>query len=125
MGKSYVYWFIGLYISLYLGFFFTELFHRWAFFTRSGSSDTHEGSWHIFIGSIERLFFMLAVAYNASGAILGMIGWITLKTAANQNWIKAKEEADFGTKAMCSLLSSMVSMIFALIGGLFCLTGMG
>ena len=88
MGKSYVYWFIGLYISLYLGFFFTELFHRWAFFTRLGSSDTHEGSWHIFIGSIERLFFMLAVAYNASGAILGMIGWITLKTATNKNWIK-------------------------------------
>lgn len=124
MGKAIVYWFIGGYVSLFFGYFITEIFHAWAFYTRIGDSDTQDREWRLVVGTIERFFFMVAVAFSVTGAILGMMGWITLKTATNQNWIEAKKDEKFGTRAMCSLLSSMVSMLFALFGGLFCLKGM-
>lgn len=69
------------------------------------------------VGIIERLFFAIAVAFNLSGIIIGMIGWITVKMVSNWN---RPELGNHPTGAFTALLGNMVSMLFAMVGGLIC-----
>jgi hypothetical protein len=68
-------------------------------------------------GCIERSVFTILVACNVSGAAIAMIGWLGLKTAIvgcdNIKTIPGK------IYAFHVLFTGMVSLFFALLGGLF------
>lgn len=74
------------------------------------------------IGVVERTFFTLAVAYDISGAAVGMIAWITVKMVSTWNRPDRKAPSDDPEIAvqlsMAALLASLLSMIFATAGGL-------
>lgn len=67
------------------------------------------------IGTIEQLFFSVAIAFDISGIVIGMIGWITIKMASHWNLDKEKFHA---TDSFTALMGNMVSMSFALIAGI-------
>jgi len=70
-------------------------------------------------GTIERLFFTILVAFNVSGTATAMIVWISVKMAVD--WlIVIKDEREQWKRQMASsaLLGSMISLFFALMGGL-------
>ena len=113
---SIVYGFIGGFISLFFGGVFTTIFHR-HILTRKGQRYKYE-HFDMILGTVERLFFTLAVTFNVGGAIVGMMAWISMKMITNRHWQSGAEWTR--DRSLCSLLSSMVSMSFALIGGLFC-----
>ena len=76
-------------------------------------------------GLVERLFFTIIVAVDLSGIAIAMLAWLGLKLAINWNrlgidlGVEHSEilRARFGFSAA---LAGLVSMIFALIGGLIC-----
>lgn len=121
MGKTIVFWILGLYISLFLGGFFTTLFHRYIMKV-NGQIDTDQSekiddrAW--IFGSLERLFFTLAAAISVGGAVIAMMIWLAMKMVTHGFW---QHNAEPSNKAAMNYLTiSMVSMVFALIGGLFC-----
>ena len=121
MGKTIVFWVLGLYISLFLGGFFTTLFRRHIITSDDQSGvDTEEKTddraW--IFGSLERLFFTLAAAISVGGAVIGMMIWLAMKMITKGFW--QQNGASSEKAAMNYLTVSMVSMVFALIGGLFC-----
>jgi hypothetical protein len=121
MGKSIVFWALGLYISLFLGGFLTTLFRRYII-EASGKTDDgglekiDDRPW--IFGSLERLFFTLAAAISVGGAVIAMMIWVAMKMITQGFW---QQNAGPPHKAAMNYLTiSMVSMMFALIGGLFC-----
>jgi hypothetical protein len=98
------------------------------------------------MGTLERLFFTILVAFDVSAVSAGIMGWLAIKMGTNWNrinprrqkdsWIPsagstttpeehqqqqtAQQEAMLRMYALASLLGSLVSMLFALIGGLIC-----
>ena len=89
MGKIIVFWILGLYISLFLGGFFTTLFHRYIM-APDGQTDADDlekiddRDW--IFGSLERLFFTLAAAFSVGGAVIGMMIWIGMKMITHRFW---------------------------------------
>ena len=71
-------------------------------------------------GAVERLFFTVLVGLEVSGAPAAMIGWLALKLATNWNHPDWKDKPDARTFAFSALLAGLVSMLFALLGGLVC-----
>lgn len=73
-------------------------------------------------GVVERLFFTLLVAFNISATAVSMIGWITVKMVTNWNARKlnpaAEDQQEAINWAFSALLTGLVSMLFALLGGL-------
>jgi hypothetical protein len=70
-------------------------------------------------GVLERLFFCIAVAVNASGVLPAMIAWLAVKLAAN--W-QARSELEANTKVnymFSALIAGLMSMLVALLGGIF------
>jgi hypothetical protein len=72
-------------------------------------------------GTIERLFFTILVGFNVSGTATAMIGWISVKMGVD--WLlvlkdERKAKAWQRQLAFSALLGSIISLIFALIGGL-------
>ena len=84
MGKTIVFWVLGLYISLFLGGFFTALFRRYMIDADS-QTDTGEiekmGDRTWIFGSLERLFFTLAAAISVGGAVIAMMIWLAMKNS--------------------------------------------
>lgn len=76
----------------------------------------------LLLGILERIFFTVVIAYNVAGGGIAMIGWLTVKMAANWNRsVTAENSQDLTQKiryAMAALAAGIVSMGFALIGGL-------
>tara|TARA_R110002111_G_scaffold189680_4_gene254960 strand:- start:289 stop:717 length:429 start_codon:yes stop_codon:yes gene_type:complete len=74
------------------------------------------------VGIIECLFFTLAVAFDMNGVIVAMVGWITVKMAANWGSRNVPEgmSGDREDFRLSALLGGLVSMGFALVGGLIC-----
>jgi len=77
------------------------------------------------VGSIERIFFAALVAFDISATAAAMVTWILVKMATDWHRILGKTEEDAhksGARALAfsSLLASMISLFFALIGGLIC-----
>jgi len=69
------------------------------------------------IGTLERLFFTLLVGFSISGVGGMMIAWITVKMyIKNELPLKSVGGRAFSTR---TLLLNLISMLFALIGGLF------
>ncbi len=71
------------------------------------------------IGLSERLFFTVVVAFGVSGAAFAMIAWIMLKIVPNWE-LYVKHGATNKPLAWSSILASLCSMFFALLGGLIC-----
>jgi hypothetical protein len=73
----------------------------------------------ILTGIFERIFFTILVAFQVTGTGSAAIAWIAVKMAVG--WGKIKE-GNTGNRALAftGLLSSLTSMIFAIIGGLIC-----
>jgi hypothetical protein len=112
-------WSIGIGVSLILGWPVTEGFLyvlRRAYGIEKPSRVKRVPSW--LTGIVERLFFTIAVAYNVGGSITAMIGWIAVKLASR--WIGPDNENGPGARflAFSSVLGGLVSMLFALVGGL-------
>jgi len=76
------------------------------------------------VGSIERLFFTILVAFNVSGTATAMIAWIAIKMATDwQRILPRGAKLTVRSLAFSALLGNMISLLFALIGGLICLVG--
>jgi len=71
-------------------------------------------------GIVERSFFFLLIAFNISGVPTAMVGWIAIKLATNWNRPLSIKEKEPSAKALAisAALAGIVSMTFALLGGL-------
>lgn len=116
-------WLVGFAVSLLVGglvtWAFLKVLRNWmrlpAKPALSDPSRRRVPPW--LMGTIERTFFTIAVGANVSGALPTMAGWIALKLAAN--WSNAKNNATDPTLwATSALLAGLVSMGFAMVGGL-------
>ena len=65
-------------------------------------------------------FFAVAVAVNLSGVATAMLVWITVKLVTSWNRPGQKETIRLRKGAYTALLGSLLSMLFALGGGLIC-----
>jgi len=142
-------WIVGLYFSLFLGGMVAGafiLFIRKRYIKKASVDDSVQKDFESFfakpgleveIGYIERLFFTICVAFNLSGVVIGIIGWVTLKmfyiwypAFETLNKLNDSEQVRkdkirlYSEFAMSSVLGSIVSIIFALIAGLFCRYGL-
>lgn len=123
MAQTITSWLIGLIISLLIGGLLSEkivseirinLLKRGII--PDGLGEPAISPW--LLGIIERTFFTTIVAFEGPVAA-AMIGWITLKmvTDWNRSGIERKNASPF---ALSGLIGSLVSMFWALIGGLIC-----
>jgi len=146
-----IWWIAGLMFVLFLLFFggiaaeASREFIRNRYIKRESISDSELKVFKNFfekpglkveIGYIERLFFTICVAFDLSGVVIAIIGWVTLKmfyiwapafeTLKEQKAGQEKEKTIrlFSEFAMSSVLASIVSITFALIAGLFCQYGL-
>lgn len=72
-------------------------------------------------GLIERLLFTWLVALSVSGTAVAMIAWLSIKLAAGWNRPEGEMSvAIWRGKASSALLAGVVSMLFALAGGILC-----
>lgn len=80
---------------------------------------------HLF-ASAERIFFTILVTFDVSATAAAMIGWITIKMVTDWNRIRKHEDDTVGVRSMAflGLLGNLLSMLFALIGGLLCRLGL-
>ena len=119
----------GLAISLGLGSILTPKFLDWL---RQNLLSAIDAEYHVesfgaldwLVGVIERLFFTIIVGFDVSGAAVAMVSWILVKMATN--WHRIIESGDNRQRglALCSMMGSMVSLFFALVGGLIIRAGM-
>lgn len=74
------------------------------------------------IGFTERTFFVILVAFDFSAATVAMIAWLTVKMLYNWNILlfDSKKNITVRSLAFSALLANLISMFFALIGGLIC-----
>lgn len=112
-------WIAGLVVALILGAGVTGWFigRVRAYFNIPRAPGRDVPSW--LTGLVERLFFTLIIAFDVSGAAIAMIGWIALKLVPNWE-LYVKHGAANKPLVWSSLLGSLCSMFFALIGGLIC-----
>ena len=111
-------WSIGLAVSLVLGWPITEGFLYGLRKARGFEKPAEEKSVPPWLtGIIERLFFTIAVAYNVGGSITAMILWIAIKLGANWGPDDGRASA-FRFRIVSGALGGLVSMLFALVGGL-------
>jgi hypothetical protein len=70
-------------------------------------------------GIAERFFFTLIIAFDVSGGAVAMIAWLGAKMAVNWNRLSGENPVARGF-SMTALQTGMVSLFFALLGGLIC-----
>lgn len=123
MDELVVRWAIGLVVSLGGGWLAAwGVLKLW----RPEEEDQDHGigvpNWMMGLG--ERLFFTPVVGLELSGAVVAMMVWLTVKMVTGWNRLtsddgqRATDGAARTRRAMASLFASLVSMFFALIGGL-------
>ena len=119
---------LGLFTSLVVGSWVTGFFlrrvRRRLDRLRGIRGDSDPAPWHgvqdippWLTGVIERLFFTVVVAFNVPGAVVAMIAWLAVKMATDWNRPGIPTTA---AGAMSALLGGLVSMLFAVAGGLIC-----
>lgn len=118
-------WIIGLTFSLLIGHGVTWLFLlvlRCALKVGEKPSldDSEKRVPPWLTGVTERLFFTVLVGLDIPGVSAAMVGWLALKLATNWNHPAWKERTDARTFGLSALLAGLVSMMFALLGGLIC-----
>ena len=118
-------WTIGLLFSLIAGGVITDLFlrllrHWLGVPPKPRLNDGSKGIPSWLTGAVERLFFAGLIGLEVSGVPTAMVGWLALKLATNWNHPDWKERPNARTFAFSALLGGLVSMFFALLGGLMC-----
>ena len=71
-------------------------------------------------GVLERFFFTIIIAFNVSGAAVAMMGWLAVKMVTNLNRGDLPSRPIVRARALTGLIGGLVSLTFALIGGLIC-----
>lgn len=124
-------WMIGLSISLIAGHFvsrkFRDLRNQHINKVTNDSEDKNRQERDqlpskrlpMITGVIERTFFTFIVAFDVSGGAIAMMAWLAAKMAVNWNRVSVSDSATRGF-SMTALQAGMVSLFFALIGGLIC-----
>jgi len=106
-------------------FLFDKLVRRWLGAPKPDAPRRRVPSW--FTGTIERIFFTTLVAFDVAGYPVAMIVWLAAKMAAtwtgrgtprNDTEEEAKQANDYRISSSITLVNGLVSMMFALIGGL-------
>ena len=107
-------------------FVFDRLVRRWLGAPNPDAPRRRVPPW--FTGTIERIFFTTLVVFDVSGYPVAMIVWLAAKMAAT--WTgrgtprndseeeEAKRANDYRISSSITLMNGLVSMTFALIGGL-------
>ena len=123
---EFVFFLLGLIIYLFIAHVFTGFLL--CQIRKSLSISCNDPDYQIIkawiVGSIERVFFMLCTTFELSGLIIGIIAWITIKSAVNhQQLLKGSKvpPIEIRKAAFSSLLGSLISMLFAIGGGLIIL----
>jgi len=125
-----LYWLFGLTWALVVGHLATKfVLNRIRAFlvaARTAAGDTSTPPWSIgtgvpswLTGTIERLFFTVAVAFDLSGVATAMMTWMLIKLAANWNRPTAPPDP-VGALALSAALGGLASMFFAMTGGMIC-----
>ena len=115
---------IGFSISLGLGHLLTPIFLkqiREDLFKKLNKryEIPNYGSLDWLVGLLQRFFFTIIVAFDVGGAAVAMISWILVKMATNWHIIaRSKDEPLVRGVALSSLMGSLISLSFALVGGL-------
>lgn len=76
-----------------------------------------------YIGYAEGMFFTLAVAFQFSGVLIAMMLWVAAKLTVNWRWRAPRSQLN-QFKALRSLIMSLTSLGFALVGGLIARWGL-
>src|SRR5579862_495308 len=104
---------------------FDRLVRRWLGAPKPDAPRRRVPSW--FTGTIERVFFTTLVALDVAGYPIAMIVWLAAKMAAtwtgrgtprSDSEEEVKRANDYRSSSSITLLNGLVSMTFALIGGL-------
>lgn len=69
-----------------------------------------------FMGIAERAFFCLAIGFALGGTATAMVVWAGLRGALLWN----KPESRDSSAVHCALLTGLVSLTFAMLGGMLC-----
>ena len=130
MVEPWVNWLAGLIFSLGFGHVGTVLFLKYLrsymkLGVKPGTQSDHKEIPPWLMGTCERFIFTMAVAFGLSGTVVGMMAWLGLKMATYWNrpgFAPDKEEEQFKRIrfALSAALAGLISMTFALIGGLIC-----
>jgi hypothetical protein len=114
-------WSIGLLgFAVIFGYFITALFTS-KLRKHAEEGVTPDKVMAFWTGTIERLFFTLLVAFEMSGIPTVLVAWIIFKVAPDWDRLKKETQAeDLKGPAFVRLLGNVLSMIFALVGGLIC-----
>ena len=114
-------WTVGLSVSLVCGGIVNQY---WARRLRKLIGN-EEPRYRIFIplslGVLENLFFTIGVAFDLSGVMVGMVAWMGAKMAAH--WGRESKEhqvKNIETVRFLVLGGTMISLLFAMLGGLIC-----
>ena len=117
-------WILGLSLSLFGGFFAAKIVRdNLISFGNNPQRDQLTGAARVEgwkTGIIERFFFTIVVGLQYPGALPGMMMWLGLKLATNWNHPDFSQNREARTRAFIALLVGLVSMSFALIGGVVC-----
>jgi hypothetical protein len=115
-------WVIGLVLATFVGGVITHIFlsrlRKNIAPTQASLDRPRVPAW--ITGIVERTFFFVLVAFNISGVPTAMVGWLAVKLAANWNRRPGPKEEEPNAKALAvsAALAGVVSMTFALLGGL-------
>lgn len=113
-------WIIGLVVSLLIGHFLTDyslkyIRKKYSIFKYPDNEKTLIPAY--LTGLIERFFFTFIVAFDVSGTAIAMLVWMTLKLTRNLEILK-EVDREKNESIYSGILGSMISLFFALIGGL-------
>jgi hypothetical protein len=113
---------LGFAISCVLGHFVVKSFLGWLSHRLEVPRDPNAKRTPPWLtGFLERVFFTIAVAVNATGVLPAMIAWLVLKLAANWQYredIKDNNSVNRTNYKFTAILAGLLSMLFAYIGGL-------
>lgn len=115
--ETLVRWIVGLFVALAVGGVVTGWFLSGlrSYLNIARPSGRDVPNW--LIGLSERLFFAVIIAFNISGAAVAMMVWIVLKIIPNWE-LQIKHGTANKPLTWSSILASLCSMLFALLGGL-------
>jgi hypothetical protein len=113
-------WIYGLLCSLVIGGIVIELFYCiMRLYLDIGQKEpdvTKVPSW--LTGVVERLFFTILVGNEMDGTAPAMMAWLGIKMLTNWNRDDWKGNQQVRAGAFIALLTGLVSMLFAVFGGL-------
>jgi hypothetical protein len=114
-------WVIGLLVALVAGHFLVEEFL--CRLRKHMGMNPEQAPGQVprsLTGFLERVFFVALIGFQVQEAVPAMIGWLGVKIAAN--WGRSPPEGESLENrtryAFSALVAGLVSMFFALIGGL-------